>query len=147
MRPRVPAIPVRPSRPDIVAALNRSPRTPHAQEHHDAICLACGLYPLISGCSPLAERQVRDAQFVGKPETSLVGIMEHTWEDGVVRFLTYEDRRFDTVPGARFCFSSGPFCGGGSFPPPRLATLAYDSAFLASGGLVRAFSLRGNGCA
>jgi hypothetical protein len=105
---------------------------------------------LIAGCSTLAERQESGARLVGKPVAELEGAMgvpTRTSEAGAVTFLIYEDRHPETVPGNPFCYGPGPFCDGGGFPPPPPANLVCDTTFTVTNGVVRAFSLRGEGCA
>jgi hypothetical protein len=103
----------------------------------------------VAGCgNGLAARQAELAQWVGKPETDLVGIMgvpTRTYETGGMKFLTYEDRRVEIVPGTPY-FGPGPFWYGGGFPPTAM-TLACETTFTVASGVVRAFSLRGNACA
>jgi hypothetical protein len=109
------------------------------------------LTALVAGCSNgLAERQAALALWIGKPETDLVGTMgapARTYDAGGMKFLTYEDRRLEIVPGAPYpyYFGPGPFGYGGGFPPTA-TTLACDTTFTIAGGIVRAFSLRGNAC-
>ena len=108
-----------------------------------------GLGALAAGCTDrLAVRQAELARWVGRPETDLVGIMgarSRTYETGGMKFLTYEDRRVDIVPGSPFYYRPGPFGYGGGFPPTA-TTLVCDTTFTTGGGVVRAFSLRGNAC-
>jgi hypothetical protein len=106
---------------------------------------------LAAGCANgLAERQAALGVWVGKPETELLGIMgapTRSYDAGGMTFLTYEDRRLEIVPGAPYPYpyGLGPFGYGGGFPPTA-ATLVCDTTFTVAGGIVRAFSLRGNAC-
>ncbi len=108
------------------------------------------LMGLIAGCSNgLAVRQAQLNQWVGRPETDLVGTMgvpTRTYEAGGMKFLTYDDRRVEIVPGSPY-FGPGPFWYGygGGFPPTA-TTLECDTTFTIASGTVRAFSLRGNAC-
>ena len=108
-----------------------------------------GLVALMGGCTDrLAVRQAELARWVGRPETELVGIMGapyRTYETGGLKFLTYEDRRVEIVPGTPYYYGPGPFGYRGGFPPTAV-TLACDTTFTITGSVVRAFSLRGNAC-
>ena len=61
-----------------------------------------------------------------------------------MKFLTYEERRVEVVPGGPGFWGSEPFPYGGF--PPTATTLVCDTTFTVAGGVVRAFSLRGNAC-
>ncbi len=104
---------------------------------------------LLAGCgNGLAEHQAQLAMWVGKPETELVGIMgvpTRTYETGGLKFLTYEERHVEIVPGTPYYFGPGPFWYGGGFPPTA-TTLVCDTTFTIANGMVRAYSLRGNAC-
>jgi hypothetical protein len=104
---------------------------------------------LVAGCANgLAQRQAELSQWIGRPEAMLVGAMgapARTYETGQMKFLTYEDRRVDYVPGSPYYYGPGPFWSGGGFPP-EVVTSTCDTTFTISGGIVRAFSLRGNAC-
>ncbi len=101
-----------------------------------------GLALFVAGCTNgLAQRQAELALWVGRPETDLVGAMgapSRSYETAGMKFLTYEDRRLELVPGS-------PYYWGGGFPPTAL-NLVCDTTFTVGGGVVRAFSLRGNAC-
>ncbi|HEY0182894.1 MAG TPA: hypothetical protein VGC09_08820 [Rhodopila sp.] len=112
------------------------------------------LLGLVAGCTnELAARQAQLAQWVGRPETDLVGLMgapTRTYEAGGMKFLTYDDRRVEIVPGSPYFvpgpFGPGPFWyGGGGFPPTAM-TLECNTTFTVAEGVVRAYSLRGNAC-
>jgi len=104
---------------------------------------------LLAGCTDgLAVRQAQLAQWVGRPETDLVGMMgapSRSYEAGGMKFLTWEDWRVEIVPGAPYGFGPWPYGYGGGFPPTT-QTLVCDTTFTIGGGVVRAFSLRGNAC-
>jgi hypothetical protein len=110
---------------------------------------AAAMVVLVAGCTSTAERQARNAQFVGRPATELAKVMgppARIQEAGTTEFLTYQDWHKQTVPGNPFCFGPGPFCGGGGFPPPRMAPLVCNSTFAVSGGVVRGYNVGGDGC-
>jgi hypothetical protein len=105
-----------------------------------------GLAGLVAGCTDgLAARQAQLAQWVGRPETDLVGILgapTRVYETDGTKFLTYDDRRVEIQPAY---FGPGPFWYGGGFPPTA-TTLECNTTFTVAGGVVRAYSLRGNAC-
>jgi hypothetical protein len=109
------------------------------------VILAGGL----AGCgNMLASRQAELSVWVGKPETELVGAMgapSRIYETGGMKFLTYEERRVEIDPGMPSFIGPGPFWYGGGFPPTA-TTLVCDTIFTIAGGVVRAYSLRGNAC-
>ncbi len=104
---------------------------------------------LLTSCTAgLATRRAELGQWVGRPETELLGAMgapNRSYDSGGTKFLTYEERRVEVVPGAPYFFGSGPFGDGSPFPPTA-TTLVCDTTFTVAGGIVRAFSLRGNAC-
>lgn len=107
-----------------------------------------GLAAVAAGCTNgFAQRQNELVKWIGRPETELAGAMgapSRLYETGGMKFLTYEDRRTEIVPGSPF-YNGGPFGYGGGFPPTA-TTLVCDTTFTIGGGVVRAFSLRGNAC-
>jgi hypothetical protein len=107
-----------------------------------------GLAGLTAACTNgLAARQAELTQWVGRPETELLGTMgapTRSYDAGGMKFLTYEDRRVEIVPGAPF-YGPGPFGYGDGFPPTA-TTLVCNTTFTVASGVVRAFSLRGNAC-
>lgn len=113
----------------------------------------CGFFilmaGLLAGCvDGVANRQAQLSMWVGKPETELVGIMgapSRTYEAGGMKFLTYEERHVEIVPGTPYYFGPGQFWNGGGFPPTA-TTLVCDTTFTIGAGVVRAYSLRGNAC-
>jgi hypothetical protein len=107
-----------------------------------------GLAGLTAACTNgLAARQAELTQWVGRPETELLGTMgapTRSYDADGMKFLTYEDRRVEIVPGAPF-YGPGPFGYGNGFPPTA-TTLVCDTTFTVASGVVRAFSMRGNAC-
>jgi hypothetical protein len=110
-----------------------------------------GLIAVIAlvGCTNgLAQRQAELSRWIGKPETELVGLMgapSRTYSAGGMKFLTYEERHVEIVPGSPYYFGPGPFGYGSGFPPTA-TTLTCDTTFTIAEGVVRAFSIRGNAC-
>ena len=104
---------------------------------------------LIAGCvNQIAVRQEELTRWVGRPEAELVqamGAPNRSYETGGMKFLTYEERRVEIVPGSPYYAGPGAFWYGGGFPPTAV-NLACDTTFSIGGGVVRAFSLRGNAC-
>ncbi len=116
---------------------------------------------LTPGCTDLlAARQAKLQQLVGRSETELVeamGVPTRTIETGGTKFLAYEERQVEIVPGSPLYYGPGPFPGfynggfygggfyGGGFPPTAL-NLGCDTTFAVAGGVVRSFTLRGNAC-
>ncbi|MDB5399144.1 MAG: hypothetical protein QOF70_5048 [Acetobacteraceae bacterium] len=105
------------------------------------------LVALVGGCSNgLAARQAELAQWVGKPETNLLAVMgapTRTYEAGGMKFLTYDDRQVQILPGSPY-FGAGLWNAGGI--PPTVMTLVCETTFTIADGIVRSFSLRGNAC-
>jgi hypothetical protein len=106
--------------------------------------------PLLAGCvNVLAQRQAELSQWIGKPETMLVGAMgapTRTYDTDGMKFLTYEDQRVEYVPGAPGFYGAGPFWYGGGGFPPEVVTSTCMTTFTIAKGIVQAFSLRGNAC-
>jgi hypothetical protein len=111
---------------------------------------------LTVGCSnQLAARQAKLQLLVGHSETELIqslGIPTRTYETGGMKFLAYEDRQVEVVPGSPFFYGPGPFPGfwnggfyAGGFPPTAF-NLTCDTTFAVTGGVVQSFTLRGNAC-
>jgi hypothetical protein len=104
---------------------------------------------LIAGCvNQVAVRQAQLAQWVGRPEVELVqamGVPTRTYETGGMKFLSYQEQRVEIVPGSPFYGDPFWYGYGGGFPPTAV-NLDCDTTFTVAGGIVRAFSLRGNAC-
>ncbi|HEX2943986.1 MAG TPA: hypothetical protein VHO91_23225 [Rhodopila sp.] len=102
----------------------------------------------LTGCvNGLAQRQAELNQWVGKPEAALLAAMgapNRAYETNGMKFLTFEERSMDIIPGGPF-FGPGPFGFDGGFPPETV-TYVCDTTFTIVDGTVRAYSLRGNGC-
>ncbi len=107
---------------------------------------------LLAGCTnQLAARQAQLGRLVGHSEVDLVqamGIPTRTFDTGGMRFLAYEDRRVEFVPGSPFPYLGGPYYSGfygGGFPP-EVINLTCDTTFTLEAGVVRSVALRGNAC-
>src|ERR1700754_3051821 len=102
---------------------------------------------MLTGCSGLATRQAELAHWVGQPEAQLVGAMgapNRSYESGGVKFLTYEDVYVQQGPVGPYYFGPGPAAPTG-FGGQVYRTVC-DTTFTVAEGLVKGFSLRGNGC-
>ncbi|HBK05015.1 MAG TPA: hypothetical protein DDZ81_04040 [Acetobacteraceae bacterium] len=119
----------------------------------------CGVLLLaaaVAGCTGgLAARQAELSQWVGRSETELVAAMgapNRFYDSGGMKFLTYEDRRTEIIPGTPYFGGFGPFGYGDGFGPygggfpPTATTLVCDTTFTVAGNIVQGFSLRGNAC-
>jgi hypothetical protein len=103
----------------------------------------------LTGCAGgLAERQAELTQWVGQPESQLVaalGAPQRTYDDNGMKFLTYEDVHLEQLePSGPFYFGPGPAAPTGF--GGRVAAEVCDTTFTVAGGVVKAFSLQGNGC-
>lgn len=103
----------------------------------------------LAGCTNLlAERQAYLGQFVGQSESVLVqrmGVPTRSYETGGVKYLAYDERRIDIIPGAP---TYAPFYlgwYGGGFPP-QVIELNCETTFDVVAGTVQSFNLRGNAC-
>jgi hypothetical protein len=104
---------------------------------------------MVAGCAnQLAVRQAYLSQFIGQPEVALVqqiGVPTRTFESAGIRFLAYDERRFDIVPAFP---TYSPFFmgwyGGGS--PPQVVEWQCETTFAVKDGTVASFTLRGNAC-
>ncbi len=105
---------------------------------------------LLAACAnPLAARKARMSQLIGKSETDLVqamGVPVRTYETGGTKFLAYEERRIEIVPGSPFAYGSGPYPGFYGGMPTQVLNLVCDTTFTVVNGAVTGFSLRGNAC-
>ena len=106
---------------------------------------------LLGGCvNQFAARQAFVSQFVGQPEPVLIqqmGVPTRTYETGGAKYLAYDERRTDILPGSPGWGYGGPFWGsyGGGFPA-QVINLSCETTFMVSDGVVRSFNLRGNAC-
>ena len=105
---------------------------------------------LLAGCvNNSAARQTYLNQFVGRSETDLVlalGVPNRTYETAGVKYLAFEDRRVEVIPGAPMS-GFGPYGGWGMGGfPPQVINLACETTVAVAEGVVRGFTLRGNAC-
>lgn len=116
---------------------------------HLLLVAAAGGAGLLAGCAGgLDVRRNELAQWIGQPEVQLLAAMgapNRTYDSGGMKFLTYEEVHLTQVP-------VGPVYSGpdyfGSWPETAWGTSrsVCDTTFTVAGGVVRAFSLRGDGC-
>ena len=102
----------------------------------------------LCGCANyLAERQAYLNTLIGLHEAELVqalGVPTRTLETGDTKFLAYTETRFQVVPPTPL--PSGPWVLGDPFYPAQLVTWVCETTFTLGGGVVRSYTLRGNGC-
>ncbi len=113
---------------------------------------------LLGGCvDGGAARRAQANALVGQSEADLVrtlGVPTRTIETDGRRFLAYEDRRLDVLPGfggGYGGFGYGGFnrfggLGFGAGVPGEIIESGCDTTYELSGGRVQAWTLRGNGC-
>lgn len=116
--------------------------------------LLCLIAALVAGCvNQLAQREARLNLFIGQPESMLVqalGVPDKSIETGGVKYLAYNERRLDVIPGSPSYFPGmwpygwyGPY---GPSIPPQVINLECETTFAVTGGIVRSYTLRGNAC-
>jgi hypothetical protein len=102
----------------------------------------------LAGCTNvLAVRQAELSQWIGQPEAQLVAAMgapHRAYDSGGVKFLTYEDVYVHEGPTGPYYFGPGPAAPTG-FSGVIYRTVC-DTTFTIEDGVVKAFSLRGDGC-
>jgi len=116
---------------------------------------------LLGGCAGYNVGATRRAQanaLIGQSEADLVralGVPTRTIETEGRRFLAYEDRRLDILPGFGGGYAGFGYGGfhrfGGGFGlgagfPDEIVERGCDTTFELSGGRVQAYTLRGNAC-
>ncbi len=108
-------------------------------------CLAGGL----AGCAAygLQQRQARLAPLVGQSEATLVrqfGVPTRTYDVGSTKFLAYDERSTEVIPGSPGFGPWGWWDWGGF--APEVVERTCETTVEVDGGQVRSFSLRGNAC-
>jgi hypothetical protein len=90
---------------------------------------------------------------VGKSETDLVhtlGVPSRTYETGGHKFLAYSRSKLETIPGDPGFGPWGGWGWGGGFGwggfPPEIVQRDCETTFDLLGGVVQAWSFRGNDC-
>ncbi len=102
----------------------------------------------LAGCTAeLAQRQAELQHWVGQPEAQLVAAMgapNRVYDSGGAKVLTYEDVYLQEGPSGPYYFGPGP-AGPTGFGGTVFRTVC-DTNFTIGDGVVKSFSLRGNGC-
>ncbi len=102
----------------------------------------------LAGCTgDLAERQAELQHWIGQPEAQLVAAMgapNRSYDTGGTKVLTYEEGYLHEGPAGPYYFGPGP-AGPTGFSGTIYRTVC-DTSFTIVGSVVKAFSLRGNGC-
>ncbi len=111
----------------------------------------------LAGCDNgqrIAEREAYLGQFIGQNEADLVrqvGVPTRAVDAGGRRFIVYENRRVDFVPGPPI-IPYGPFGPrygfgyGYAAAPPQAVEFVCETTFEVAAGKVSGYSLRGNAC-
>ncbi len=105
---------------------------------------------LASCVDPGAQRRAFLASLIGQPEAVAVqtlGVPTRTYQAGGTKFLAYDQRRVDVLPGGPFYGGYGYGWGGyyGGFPPAVIER-GCEMTLEVVGGTVRSWSLRGTVC-
>lgn len=105
----------------------------------------------LSACTDYAaQRRAFLASLVGQPEATAVralGVPTRTYQAGGTRFLAYDQQRTDVIPSGPFFGGWGYFGGGYYSPfPPEIVLQSCETTLEVSGGVVRAWNLRGTLC-
>jgi hypothetical protein len=93
---------------------------------------------------PRAARMAAMNQFIGQPEQMLLqqmGVPSRSYDAEGVKYLAYDERRVEIVPGAP---GIGPWGLGGI--PPQPVERWCETTFQVVQAVVRSFTLRGNSC-
>lgn len=109
--------------------------------------VAVAAVSLTSCTGELAERQAELQHWIGQPENQLVAAMgapNRVYDSGSTKVLTYEDVYLQQGPSAPYYFGPGPV-GPTGFSGTVYRTVC-NTTFTIGDGVVKAFSLRGNGC-
>ena len=105
---------------------------------------------LLGGCVSRAERDAALNAYIGIAETDLVrqlGVPDRSIETDGRRFLAYEVKRTQILPGSPFYTGfDGPRLWGMGGSPPQLLELACQTSFEIANGHVASWTQRGNAC-
>ncbi len=122
-----------------------------------SIVVLSGLALALAGCvyPTIAQRQAYLAQFIGASEADLVralGVPTRSIDADGHRFLAYDERKVDILPGygmgSYWNGFYGPFFGPPIYAgtPQQVLVRECETTFELNGGKVASFSLRGNAC-
>ncbi|HUZ65508.1 MAG TPA: hypothetical protein VMU82_17525 [Acetobacteraceae bacterium] len=108
---------------------------------------------LLAGCTfrPVPSLSTRMSVYIGDTETQLVqglGVPTRSYAVGGRKFLAYDDRHLDVIPGDPGFGPWGPPFGFGWYGgfPPQVVETGCETTFEVKQGHVVSFSLRGNAC-
>jgi hypothetical protein len=134
------------ARPLKTRTLKTHPSTTHL------VAAAVVMVASLAGCTDMrAERQAFLSGLIGSSEADAVralGVPTGTIEVGGHRFLSWDERRLETVPTAPTLppwGMRGPWGYGNAFPP-EVVSLRCETVLELVDGRVRAFQLHGNAC-
>ncbi len=105
---------------------------------------------VVGACAnQLTERQAFLNQFVGHPDFQLVqklGVPARTYQTGGVKYLTYTESRLEFVPPLPPYGGPRWWVGAYGEPPPQVVNLECETTFAVAAGVVKSYTLHGNGC-
>ena len=114
------------------------------------------LLPLAAmACAGGPDRKLVLASLVGQPEADAVrqlGVPTRVYETGGRKFIAYDERRTDLLPGTPFLGGYGGFgyfgAGYGGFGgfPPQIIERGCETTLEVAGGRVVSWALRGSAC-
>lgn len=99
-----------------------------------------------------AQRRAFLTSLIGQPEAAAVqalGVPTRTYETGGVKFLAYDERRLDVIPGGPFFGGYGVWGAGfGGFYdfPTEVIERGCETTLEVANGRVRSWTLRGSLC-
>jgi hypothetical protein len=114
-------------------------------------CLVPALLSIVVGAcaNQLAERHAFLDQFVGHPDSELVqklGMPTRTYQTGGMKYLVYTESRLEFVSPLPSYGGPPPWVGAYGAPPPQVVNLECETTFAVAAGVVKSYTLRGNGC-
>ncbi len=113
------------------------------------------LLPLAAAaCATGPDHRVVLASLVGQPEAEAVrqlGVPTRAYETGGRKFLAYDERRADLLPGTPFLGGYGGFGFGAGYGylggfPPQIIERGCETTLEVAGGRVVSWALRGAAC-
>jgi hypothetical protein len=112
-------------------------------------CVAAGAALGLAACTPAPPLEARLQPWIGRSEVDLVaafGVPSRTYQVDQLKFLQFEQRRTQFVPGDYpFYRPFGRFGPIGGYPP-TIVVIGCDVTFALRQGVVDSFSFRGDGC-
>lgn len=112
--------------------------------------VAAAALAALGGCATGPPLEARLQAWIGRSEGELVsafGVPERTYEVEGRKFLQYEERRTQLVPGdpLRYGWPYRRYYGP-AWAPPAYVVRQCDVTFALRKGVVESFSFRGDGC-